>query len=330
MKKLLSLFFCLTLVISFSGCFDDDDSSPPAASPVDNTDPLADYTSEEIQYDGETIKGYALQQFVTESTVNATFGDPEWDADSGNTGAVDCRKLFAYRVIASDGWNPFDAKGADDLSWDDFKSGYLLEKIYDAKVYFPSDDIKKMYNVKNAQDINMYRSIDIVKDADGTEGGPVATTFQLSAFTSEDLEYWNSKKTEAKAGKGIAIDQLFSEYIIADADRGDYNYKFILADGFVGDGTSGKLEDNTCTWDELQQAYYVFEEDGEAKDKIIILGQQQGDYLTQAYKSLKFPESIEFVAIGSGDDNPTGDEEATAPHQVDSDKPDMHFTFPVQ
>lgn len=329
MKKILSLFVCLGLIISFSGCFDDDDSSPPADSPGDNTDPLANYTSEDILYDGETIKGYPLLQFVSESTVNNHFGDPEWDEDSGNTGPVDCRKLFAYRVIASDNWNPYDDKGADDMSWDDFKSGYLLEKIYDAKVYFPSEEIFKMYDVKNAQDINTYRRIDILKDVDGSEGGPTAIIFQLSAFSTEELEYWNSKQLEVITGKGISIDQLFSEYVIAAADKGNYDYKFILADGFVGDGTGGKLLDNTCTWEELQQAYYIFEEDGEVKDKIIILGPEEGGHPTQAYKSLKVPESIEFIDIGSGD-NPAQGTGGSAPDQVSSDTPDMHFTFPVQ
>ncbi len=325
MKKLFFIFLTLALALNFAGCADDD-TPPPASGPDGGDDPLADYTAADIEYDGQTIKGYSLAQFVTEAEIEAILG-----------AGVDCRDLYLYRVIASDGWNPADDRDSDDLTWTQFSSGYLLEKLYDAKVYYPSDDIATNYDVKNAKDSNLYRKIDVIKDADESEATPEIISFEMGALdVTDDMKYWNNKKEEAKTGKGISLVLLLSDYVIdEEVDKEGYSYKINLADGYTSDLENG-LGENTISWAGIQNAYYVFEEDGEVKDKIVTLGDNYDDGTNnlpeQKYKSMKFPESVEFVDNTAGDDNPIGDndEEAAAPERAATVSPDINFLFPEQ
>jgi hypothetical protein len=254
--------------------------------PDPNTGDFSSYTTSNVTYDSATVTGYSLDQFVTQAIVDTATG-----------ASVDSRNLFNYRVIATDGWNPFDDKDQIDLTWELFGTGYLLGALNDARVYFPSEEIAGAYDVKNADTINMYRVINVIKGTD-------AVPFETAGLIAVDLTYWNWNEDATIAGKGISLVELLTNFEI---DESVYNYVFTLVDDFVADGSNGPLN-NTLSWADYQKAYYIFEEDASAKDKIIILGDDftgadtnnggsDSTAATQLYKSMKYPESIELVAV---------------------------------
>lgn len=297
MKKFFLLLLVFAFAFNFASCSDDKSDSPGTTGadvlpviaatadydlqftfPDPNTGDFSSYTTSNVSYDGATVTGYSLDQFVTQAAV-----------DSATGASVDSRILFNYRVIATDGWNPFDDKEQIDLTWELFGTGYLLGALNDARVYFPSEDIAGAYDVKNADTINMYRVINVIK---GTDVVP----FETAGFTAEDLTYWNKDNDATIAGKGVSLVELLTNFEI---DGSGYNYVFSLVDDFVADGSNGPLN-NTLSWADYQKAYYIFEEDATAKDKIIILGDDFTNVVTapaQLYKSMKYPESIELVAV---------------------------------
>lgn len=135
--------------------------------------------SEDSNPTAPAIYGYSLEQFVPLNDVIA-ITDYEADADS------DFRDLYAYQIIADDGWSPRNSSTAGyDLSWDQLRSGYLVPDDQH-KTWFPDPLLPGAFRVKNAHEIRLYRHVR-VQHNDGE-----AYHVQLGALPVEVVENWNA------------------------------------------------------------------------------------------------------------------------------------------
>jgi hypothetical protein len=226
----------------------------------------------DIDYGGGVlVSGYSLNQFVDKDTVNSATPDPE-----DLFGTLDARELYTVVVYShpTDGAfsnrSKFIGQGLYnyDLRWDQFNTGYLLDLNYSGKTYFPSDDIGKMYDNKYANDMYMFRKIDVKRpDAAGT-----VVTFEPQATTDnyvDDTQYTvATETTSGDPSTGLST----TKFIVATKSFGDYtDVKAISMDQFLTTYVTDTplsytykivaLDDSKSqtgwTYDQMQKAYYL-------------------------------------------------------------------------
>jgi hypothetical protein len=223
MKTYLTIL-ALGLLLFISSC--DDRSAPPEYDPPewavhpDHEITIPDslegfYNPVEISYDDEIVTAYPLLDFVTDYLYDGyTYELMSTDAD-GN---------FSPRI-----------KGYPDLVWDEFSTGYYIpEKQH--RAYFPDESIPSTYDVKNLGYINMYRKVNVVKQAD-------ITLFHINVLPSLQILYHDDQGShEAEV---IELRYLISDYITPNKE--DYEYLF---EYFAG-GT------DLLSWQQLNRAYWI-------------------------------------------------------------------------
>ncbi|HNZ64611.1 MAG TPA: carboxypeptidase-like regulatory domain-containing protein [Smithella sp.] len=248
---------------------------------------------------GTTVSGYALDQFVDKADVNAKTPDPD-----GALGSGDARKLYSAVIRSKqDGFSnrtKFIGQGYynADLTWDQFVLGYLLDLNYSGRAFYPGSVAEpptqvKMYNVKYAYDIYMFRKIDVKRpDADGT-----IATFEIAATTDnavDDATYTTSsgltttKFTVAKKSFGaytdvkvIPLTQFLTDYV-TDVP-GNYTYKIVALDD--------TKSQTGWTYAAMQQAYYLPDYD------FIIQVDASGSVV--AGTKINFPVRIELISAAA-------------------------------
>src|SRR5690554_5644691 len=88
-----------------------------------------------------TITGYSLDQFVRQADVIAI---TDYEADPEE----DFRDLYAYQIIAEDGWSPRNSSNAGyDLPWNVYRSGYLVPDDQN-RTWFEDAEIPGAFRVK--------------------------------------------------------------------------------------------------------------------------------------------------------------------------------------
>lgn len=233
MKRNLVFLLSAIIILMFAfGCSekdstsnDNDDPIPPEQAQTpdvvfafpDSAD-LVNFAGEDVDYEGETVTGYNLVQFL----------------DFDRSGVYELE--YTYEIVADDGYSPRQG-GNPDLTFAQFETGYLLptEKF---RTFFPDDAIATAYNVKYAMDINLYRTV-IVVDADGNE-----ITFQTGAFTTEDV-YHESGNGSFYTDPGFKMENFVSEYVTEDP--ADFEYHFTASDDLT----------NIYSWNDIQTAYWL-------------------------------------------------------------------------
>lgn len=309
MKKRMGILFGLMLVLALSACNSSSSGSRsveelpsnigpaplylhytlpdqynyladnPGKTVADEPEDLfSDYTlTPDIDYGGgDTVDGYALDQFIDKDEVNAETPDPD-----GMLGENDARELYAYVIRSGqDGFTnrtKFYDNGAGtefynpDLRWDQLEKGYLLDLNYTGKVFFPQTlldpadgGFMKMFNVKYAYDVYMFRRIDVKRpDAAGS-----IATFEVAATTEsyvDDTNYEDStglSTTKFTIGtmdiegtddfetatdvKAIPLAQFLTDYV-TDAPE-EYTYKIVGLGGASKEG---------WTYADMEQAFYL-------------------------------------------------------------------------
>jgi len=192
---------------------------------------LATYTSTQITYsDGNPTTAYSLEQFVPKAVT---------DALTNITNTTESRALFAYRMIASDGFDPWNDRQRDDLLWGDFTTGYLLPDK-DFRSYFEAEEIPNTYNVKFLQTIALFRTITVVKPT-GTE----EVIFEIGALPTSIQPNYSGNDEPA-----IKLSDLITPYIIA-TDQHRCIFTLTAADG----------REEVYTWEEIQAGYFSLELD---------------------------------------------------------------------
>lgn len=273
MKKFTNLLL-VGVIIAFTLTACDDSLSgnenenpiPPALSQVvdieftipDSTN-LINYASQQIDYNGEMVTGYSLDQFVNMDSVNAYLDEDDFDG----------RELFAIEIVSNDedgNWSP-RTNGYYDLAWEDFITGYLLpdEK---GRTFFPNENIATGYNVKWAHYIKLYRRIDVALDAD-------TIIFETGALDLVDI-YHQAGNGNFYTDPGIPLSSFISAYITANPD--DFDYQFTS----VYDGTE------LYSWNDVQSAYWLT-----TQNKAVFLNDDGTEFLSSFKKLIK----IELVEI---------------------------------
>ncbi|MCK5050607.1 MAG: hypothetical protein KAS53_02620 [Candidatus Cloacimonetes bacterium] len=271
-----SLLLGVIILFTFMACDENpsehqtEDPTPPSFAEIfdieftipDSTE-LANYVSEQVDYNGLMVTGYSLEQFVDMDSVNAYIDEDDFDG----------RKLFAVEIISSDedgNWTPRE-NGYYDLSWANFITGYLLpdEK---GRTYFSDENIPSGHNVKWAYYLRLYRKIDVVQDAN-------ITVFETGAFTPQEITY--TKDGDSFTVNAIKLENFVSEYVSQEPE--DYQYLFTAADGWVNDDSN-----NLFDWDTIQNSYWLPEQ-----NKAVFLDAN----FDTIFKSVKVLEKIDLVEI---------------------------------
>jgi len=189
---------------------------------------LTNYTSTQITYsDGSLVTAYSLDQFVPKLMI---------DALTNITNTTESRALFAYRMIGSDGYNPWEnSTPYDDLLWSVYNQGYLVPSKDFRSFFEESVGIERGYNVKNLQTLALFRTITVVNPT-GTE----EVIFELGALPTSIQPNYNGNDEPA-----IKISDLITTYITTTPEA--YEYVFTPADNFAVP---------PYTWAEVQAGYF--------------------------------------------------------------------------
>jgi hypothetical protein len=257
MKKIFSLFTLVLLITLFIGCSESDSpsaSKPKAEDPtliVLPADPYTDYLSEEVNTasDADTLAtgevpgdGWKLDQYILAA-------EPKILNFHDNV-AADLRPLFGYRIMASDGYNPFDNKGSADLNWAKISNGYLLNALNEKRSVFPGQDLGNSYRVKNTYAFKIFRKLDVVKaDASVVE-------FETDYLVSETLTWTFSKVGDPVITHTDATVIPLANFISADITATPDQFTYT-----VRDVTGATLANFTAmTWATVQNSYYVVDD----------------------------------------------------------------------
>jgi len=148
--------------------------------------------------------------------------------------------MHTYRIVASDGWNPYKDRGQLDLQWNNFIKGYYLPAFHRTYYHDFSQNSNYAFNVQRVQDIQLYRTIIVVKP-DGNE-----VLFQVN--TLEIVNMVNPQNNN-NLEKSFQLSSLITQYITSSPQNFEY---FITAADYTG-GSQGSA---TLNWYFIQGAYY--------------------------------------------------------------------------
>jgi hypothetical protein len=239
MKKTFFWTLFVILMLLFTACSEKDDNNtttpntpnPPQmatnadsifAMPAQDT-VFPDSLLTDISYIGETTASLPLTHFITKEMT---------DALVSNTSDDETQKLFAYQLIASDGFNPRD-RGYNDLTWDVFKTGVLLpNKSF--RSYFASEDVETAFDVKYLSQIKMFRAVQVIK-ADGSK-----VLFEMNALAENQVANYDSLM-EA----GIKLSSFITDFVTTTP--ADYDYVF----------TDNGSYTQQYTWAQIQDGYWL-------------------------------------------------------------------------
>jgi len=149
----------------------------------------------------------------------------------------DYAKMFTYRIVSSDGWDPWSMRQAIDLYWDTLMNGFLT-LIDPYRTYFHelSQNSVYAYNVQSANKLQVYRTIMVVKP-DGTE-----VMFQVNIL--DHVEQNNPQNTADILELSFKMTDLITKYITESPQ--DYEFLIAAADGFT----------TILGWEHIQGAWY--------------------------------------------------------------------------
>jgi hypothetical protein len=238
------------------------------------------------------VSGYSLDQFVNKATVNAATPDPD-----KALGTNDARALYSIVTRSNkDGFSNrtyflTSAFYTPDLRWDQYIQGYLLDLLYDGKVFFPASvDFASKLKTKYAYDIYMFRKIDVKRpDADGTiatfEPQATTTNYVDDTFFHANTGLWTTKFTIGTKSFGtytnarvIPLTQFLTDYVTNVP--GNYTYKIVALNGTYKSG---------WTYAKMQQAYYLVDYD------FIVQVDSANKVLSNT--KINFPVRIELISV---------------------------------
>ena len=174
----------------------------------------------------------------------SAMGQSEIGTTTQKSMSVDEAKMFTYRIVASDGWNPWKDRQAKDLYWDGYKEGFLTlyDDIQDRnhfRTYFHDLSAESVYsyNVQSAHELQLYRTITVVK-LDGEE-----VMFQVNILDHQEIE--NPQNTNSDdLEESFKMMDLITRYITNTPEQ--YEYVVTSNDGFI----------SILTWQHIQGAWY--------------------------------------------------------------------------
>lgn len=176
--------------------------------------------------DASGVEAIQLSEFVDTVLI------PLYRDKNGN--AYDSRTLFAYQIVADDGYSASGTKGYPDNVWSHMQLGHILTTT--RLVVFPDDkiDLAGAYNVKEARHIYVHRKLDLEE--------PDSTIF---------VELRSIATTQIMNFDGILEDAVpLKDFVLSFVDSPqNYSYNLRAIDGF-GPTTN-------MTWSQLGTGYWL-------------------------------------------------------------------------
>jgi hypothetical protein len=160
-----------------------------------------------------------LQDMIT-TTMVPKFNNKTPDDKSHD---VDCRPLYGYRLVGSDGFSAHISRGGDDLGWDAILLGYLYLDTRDA-AFEAGLNLAGMYKTLDIKMIEIYREIRIML--------PDTSWLKVLAETVQTTVSSSAAVMLTEIIEGVASPETFS-------------YTITAVDGYT----------KTLTWAETQTAY---------------------------------------------------------------------------
>jgi hypothetical protein len=257
---LASIVAFLTIVV-LGGC--SKDNNPIISNPPSKAFLWVHFESDSVKVEFATLpkidaggaEAIQLSEFVDTTLI------PLYRDKNGN--AYDSRTLFAYQIVADDGFSASGAKGFSNNIWSHMQLGHILTTT--RQVVFPDDkiDLAGAYNVKNSLHIYIHRKLDLER--------PDSTKFvELRSIDTVQIENFEGNLENAIPLKDVVLLSVDSPQI--------YSYNLRTLDDF-GPSTS-------MTWDQFQTGYWLLTS-GKTRftDALLVGG---------AYK-LKVLESIQII-----------------------------------
>ncbi|MDD2650393.1 MAG: hypothetical protein PHF36_04570 [Candidatus Cloacimonetes bacterium] len=264
MKKHLLVIFAI-LMLLFTACSEKDDKNPTGPTdPIVGNPPAmaltADYVFEvphsvddidaaefvDIPYGDGTTRALPLTYFITKELTDEIINNNRDDETQG---------LFAYHLKSTDGMTS-RKNGDPDMFWADFKEGYLLPDE-SHRSFFESDAIENVFNVKFLGQIELFRSVQVVKP-----NGELVL-FEMNALETEEIaDYYD------EMDQGIKLKDFITEYITDQPQN--YIYKLVANDGY----------DVAYTWELIEDGYWL-------KNAMTTIFPTFGEDMTGAQKKFK-------------------------------------------
>ena len=244
------MFFVMALALMLVACSEKDDpiippdDTPPTLSNTPDSSmlfPPRDYEMHESMI--VVLPEVHFSGTNTQYDVNAVRMDFFFDWETNNHLFFESMAyLYTYRIVASDGWNPWKDRQAKDLYWDDYKSGYLTlnDDINDRnhfRAYYHDFSLDSIYayNVQNTHELQLYRTITVVK-LDGER-----VMFQLNILEHQDVI---NPQNDDSIDRSFKLMDLITGYITKTPEQLQYEAISVDERSF------------TFTWSQLQTAYY--------------------------------------------------------------------------
>jgi len=190
----------------------------------------SDFTVTQILYRDAMTDVISMDQFVDKATT-----DELTDISNAN----ESRRLFTYRLVATDGWNPLEVRSLRDLYWDEFVKGYLVPSDR-FRAYYPDFSALNIngYNVQNMGTIELFRSITVV------EPGGKEVLFHINTLTIA-----NATNNSGELAPAAKLKDLITEYITKTPEKYDYIITAVNGSYF------------TFEWSDMVNGFFFVDED---------------------------------------------------------------------
>ena len=176
--------------------------------------------------DAGGVEAIQLSEFVDTTLI------PLYRDKNGN--AYDSRTLFAYQIVADDGYSASGTKGYPDNVWSHMQLGHILTTT--RLVVFPDDkiDLAGAYNVKTARHIYVHRKLDLEK--------PDSTMFvELRSIATTQITNFDGNLENAIPLKDVVL-------LFVDSPQ-SYSYNLRTLDNF---GPTTNL-----TWSQFETGFWL-------------------------------------------------------------------------
>lgn len=230
-QLLASLVALLALVVA-GGC--SKDNNPVKVEPPSEAFLWVHFASDSARVEFATlpkIDAGGVEAIQLSEFVDTTLIPPYRDR---NGTAYESRALFAYQIVADDGYSASVSKGYPDNIWSHLPLGHILTTT--RQVVFPDDkiDLAGAYNVKTARHIHIHRKLDLVK--------PESTMFvELRSVATTQVTNFDGILENAIPLKDVVLSSVGSPQ--------NYSYNIRALDGF---GPSTNM-----TWSQFETGYWL-------------------------------------------------------------------------
>jgi hypothetical protein len=232
LKRKLSWILLFALLGGLMGCSKDD--SPTGPTPSSQAYLWVHFLTDSVKVtfdtlpkiDADGVEAIPLSEFV-DTVLVPMFRDK-------NGVAYDARELYAYQIVADDGYSASETKGYFDNVWQHLQLGHILTET--RRVVFPDDriDLPGAFDVKDAGHIHIHRKFDV-------ELPDTAIISELRNYATTQVANFDGVLENAVALKD------FVPSLVTNPE--EYNYNLRTLDNF-GPTTN-------MTWSQFQTGYWL-------------------------------------------------------------------------